>query len=127
MAGKNAKMQHPEMQPPPAVSTESILITEKIDAQGGRKVVICYITGAFTSAEMYGDVKMALHGRLSEVMVNIARQIYRHNVIYEKGRPVLYLNLKNAIYRFLISELLLYERIFPDMRGKGFEMNHYDT
>ena len=44
------------------------------------------------------DVKMALSGRLEEIMVNIAPPIYRNHKIYEKGRPVLYVNLTKALY-----------------------------
>ena len=58
---------------------------------------------SFLSADMDEDVKMALRGRLAELMVNIAPQIYTHFVIYEKGRPVLYVNLKEALYGCLGS------------------------
>ena len=40
---------------------------------------------------------MALYGRLSELMVKIAPQIYRQKVIYEKGRLVLYVTLNKAL------------------------------
>ena len=47
---------------------------------------------------MNKDVEMALHGRLSELMVNIAPQIYRKHMIYEKGSPIIYFRLKKALY-----------------------------
>ena len=53
-------------------------------------------------------------------MVNIAPQIYREKVIYNKVRSVLYFNLKKALYGYLIFALLLFERILADMRGKFF-------
>ena len=59
-------------------------------------------------------------------MVNIVPQIYRHNVIYKKGRPVLYVNLKKTLYGCLRLEFLFYERLVADMRGKDFELNTYD-
>ena len=80
------------------VSTESVLITATIDAHEGNDVGIWDTPIAFLSAYMDKDVKMALCGRLSELMVNIVPQIYRQNVIYEKGRPVLYITLKKALY-----------------------------
>ena len=61
----------------PTVSTESVLIAEKIDAQEGRNVGIWDTPGDFISADIYRGIKMDLHGRLAEVMVNIERQIYR--------------------------------------------------
>ena len=87
---------------PPTVSTESVLITATIYAHEGRKVGICNIPGAFLISDMDEDVKMVLRGRFAELMVNIAPQIYRHHVIYEKGRPVLYVTLKKAIYDCLM-------------------------
>ena len=59
------------------VSTESVLVTATIDAHEVRNVRIGDIPGAFLSADMYKDVKMALCGRLSELVVKIASQIYR--------------------------------------------------
>ena len=43
-------------------------------------------------------MKMALHGRLAELMVNIAPQIYRQHMMYENRSPVVYVNLKKALY-----------------------------
>ena len=51
----------------------------------GCDVGIRNIRGDFISEDMEEDLKIALHGRLAELMVNIAPQIYRHHVIYEKG------------------------------------------
>ena len=70
-------------------------------------------------------MKMALRGRLSELMVNISPQIYRQHAIYEKGSSVLYVNLKKALYGYLILASVFYERIVADMRGKGIELNLY--
>ena len=85
------------------VSMESVLLTATIDAHEGRDFGICNISGDFLDADMDKDVKMALRGRLAELMVNIAPQIYTHFVIYEKGRPVLYVTLKEALYGCLRS------------------------
>ena len=84
MAGSNTKRCYPETNPPPTVSTESVLITANIDAHEGRDVGICDILGAFLSADMDESVKMVPDGRMAELMVNIAPQIYRQHVIYEK-------------------------------------------
>ena len=107
----------------PTVSTDSTPTTAKIDAHEGCNVRICGIPGAFLSAEMDEDVKMALSGRLAELMVNIAPQIYRKHVIYEKRRLVLYVTLNTDLYNCLGSTLMFYEWFVADMRGKGFEPN----
>ena len=109
----------------PTVYTESVLITATIDAYEGRDAGICNILGAFLSADMDKDAKMALCGSLAELMVKLAPQIYIHHMIYEKGWPVLYVILNKSLYSCLRSGLLFYERLVADMRGKGFELNPY--
>ena len=60
-----AKRRYPWTQPPPTVSTKSVLITATIDAHERRDVGICNILCVFLSADMDEDVKMALRGRLA--------------------------------------------------------------
>ena len=61
---------------PPTVSTESVLTTETIDVHEGGDVRICDILVAFFSADIEEDVRMALRGRLSALIVKIVPQIY---------------------------------------------------
>ena len=59
----------------PTLSTESVLIVEKMYAHDRCNAGICDIPGAVISVDMDEEVKMALRGRLVELMVNIAPQI----------------------------------------------------
>ena len=104
----------------PKVSKEPVLIKATIDAHEGSSIRICDIPGDFLSADMDEDVKMAWRGRLTELMVNIANQIYRQHVKYEKGRPVLYITIKKALYSCQRSSFMFYERLVVDMRGMEF-------
>ena len=47
-------------------------------------------------------------------------------MIYDKGRPVLYVTLKNTLYGCLISVSLFYEHIVEESRGRVFELNPYE-
>ena len=67
----------------PKVSTEFVLIMVIVNTHEGRDVGIFDIPGAFLSADMEKDVKMALHERQKGVMGNIFPQIYRYIVIHE--------------------------------------------
>ena len=71
------------------MSTESVLITSTIDTHKGRDFRIYGIPDAFISENMDEDAKMSLCGKLSELMVEIALQIYHHHVIYKKGSTIL--------------------------------------
>ena len=104
----------------PTVYKESILIMATIDAHKGRDVMICNIPGAFISADIDEDVKMALSVRLARLMVNIAPQIYRQHMIYENGSLVLYVTLNKSLYGFLRLKLLFYEQLVADIKVKFF-------
>ena len=64
------------------------------------------------------SVKMVPDGRMAELMVNIAPQIYRQHVIYDKERPVLYITLKKSLYGCPMSVFMFYENLVEDMRSK---------
>ena len=83
---------------PHTVYRESVLIREKIVTHEGCEIGICDIPGAFLSADMDENVKMGMRGRLVELMVNIAPQIYRQHVIYKKAKPFLFVTLKKVLY-----------------------------
>ena len=105
---------------------EYVLIPATVNAHAERNARICDIPGDFLSADMDEDVKMALRGRLAELMVNIAPKIYIHHVIYEKARMFLYVTRKEVLYGCLILILLFYDRTVADMRSKGFDLNPYN-
>ena len=123
---KQCKKLVPRYATPHNVSTDSVPITATIDVHEGCNVGICDMMGAFRSADMDEELKMVLRGSLDEPLVNISPQIYRHHMIYEKGRPILYAPLKKALYGCLRLEFLFYKRLVAYMRGKGFELNPYD-
>ena len=68
---KQRKKAVPRNSTPPTVSMESVLIKSTFDAHEGRKVGVRDILDAFLSAYTDEDVKMALRGRLSELMIKI--------------------------------------------------------
>jgi hypothetical protein len=61
----------------PTVSLESVLITAAIEAHDGRDVAVVDVPGAFLSADMDEEVLMTQRGRLEELMVKTAPNIYR--------------------------------------------------
>ena len=64
------------------MSTESLLITATIYALEVCNVGICDIPGDFLSVDMDEDMKMALRGKLVELIVKIAPQIYSYLTWY---------------------------------------------
>jgi hypothetical protein len=61
----------------PTVALGSVLITATIDAFEKREVSIVDVPGAYLTADMDEEVCMCLRGRLAELMVKTAPEIYR--------------------------------------------------
>jgi hypothetical protein len=82
----------------PTVSTESLFLSCVIDAKEERDVATCDIPGAFMQADMEGTVHMQLEGEMAELIVKLDPKLYRKYVRYERGKPVIYVRLKKALY-----------------------------
>ena len=123
MMRKNVKKVVPGDATPPTMSKESVLITATINTHEGRYIGICNIPGDFLNTDMDKDIRIALRGRLAELMANIELQIYIHHMIYLKVRTVPYVTLKKAPCGCLRFLLLVYEQLVENMRGKRFEIN----
>jgi hypothetical protein len=111
----------------PTVALESVLITATIDAFEKREVAIVDVPGAYITAYMDEEVFMCLRGRLAELMVKTAPEIYRKYIyVGPDNKPVLYVKLQKALYGFLRSALLFYLKLLKDLEVNGFKLNPYD-
>jgi hypothetical protein len=73
------------------------------------------------------EVYMCLRGRLAELMVKTAPDIYRKYIyVGSDNKPVLYVKLKKALYGCLRSALLFYKKLLKDLKDRGFVVNPYD-
>lgn len=70
--------------------TESVLIAMAIEATEGCDVAVIDLPGAFLNAEMDEVVHMVLCGKLAELMVKFALQVYQEYVtLGTKREPML--------------------------------------
>ena len=69
---------------------------------------------------------MKIRGALVDMLVQIAPEIYKDFVSYERGQKILYVQVLKAIYGMLQSALLFYKKIRNDLIEYGFEINPYD-
>jgi hypothetical protein len=70
---------------------------------------------------------MKMVGALAELMVKTNPKMYRHCVVLEKGRSVLYLQLQKALYVMMKRALLFYRKLVSELKEMGFEINPYDS
>ncbi len=111
----------------PTMSTEAVFITAVIKAHEGRGVACFDIPGAFLHANSDEDITMILKGRLAELMVQVAPNLYRKYIsVDRKGTAMLYVKMQKAIYGLLRSALLFCRKLMTDLEGNGFVLNPYD-
>jgi hypothetical protein len=109
------------------VATESVFITAIINAHEGRNVACFNIPGAFLHADVDKDITMVLKGRLAELMVQVAPNLYRKYItVDKKGTAILYVKMQKALYGLLRSALLFYKKLLADLESDGFVLNPYD-
>lgn len=113
----------------PTVYIESIFISCAIEASEGRCVAIIDLPGAFLHADCPDHVIMCFHGRLAELMVLVAPQVYRKYVTTyakgeAKGEPVLFVKLQKALYGMLKSALLFLQEVTYRPGGKRVHREH---
>jgi len=111
----------------PTVSLEAMMISCAIDAKEGRYVIVTDIPGAFLHADMEGEVHMILEGTIAELIVKLDPSMYRKYIWHsQKGRPMLYVQLKKALYGTLQAALLFWKLLSSTLQEWGFTINRYD-
>ncbi|EJK61698.1 hypothetical protein THAOC_17766, partial [Thalassiosira oceanica] len=113
----------------PTVCLDSILLMSTISAKEGRVNAAVDLPGAYLSASRDGEktLHMTLRGRIAELMVAAAPEVYRDYVTVDRqGRKILYVELKKALYGLVKSALLFYRKLWGDLASQGFEINPYD-
>ncbi len=73
------------------------------------------------------DVLMVLKGKLAEMMVQTAPQVYRKYVTVDrKGTKILYVKLQKALYGLMRLSLLFYRMLWKELEEYGFIVNPYN-
>ena len=78
----------------PTVAIEAVMLSCVIDPHEHRDVATVDIPGAFMQADMDELVHMRLDGKMAELLVRVDPSRYEKYVVYENGKPVLYVVLK---------------------------------
>ena len=89
-----------------------MFLTGVIDAHERRAKAIIDVANAFLQAYNDERILMLLRGKLAEMMVRIDPSLYRKYMTYsDKGVPMLYVRLNNALCGMLRAALLFYKRL----------------
>ena len=82
------------------------MMTFVIDMMDNYSIANTDIFGTFLQTNMEGTVWVQLYGVLSEMLLKINPKQYKYKVVIERGKKVIYVVLKHALYRALISSPL---------------------
>ena len=83
---------------------------------------------SFLHDDLDEDITMVLKGRLAELMVQVAPNLYRKYISMDrKGMAILYMKMQKAMYGLLRSALLFYRKLVEDLVINGFKLNPYDS
>jgi hypothetical protein len=99
---------------------EAVFITEVVDAYKEHNVACFDIPRAFLHADSDKGITMILKGRLAELMVQVAPNLYRKYIsVDRKGMAILFVKMQKAIYGLLRSVLLSTRCLLPIWRALG--------
>ena len=110
----------------PTVAIESLMLSCTIETREGRDVATADIPGAFMQADMDKLVHVKLEGQMDELLVRLDPKLYRKYVQLEKGKSVLYVEHKKALYGTLRASLLFWKKLSAKLVEWGFKINPYD-
>eukprot|EP00957_Ditylum_brightwellii_P077882 5919371-Ditylum_brightwellii.AAC.1 len=109
------------------VSPEIVPLTSMTNAKEGQDVVMTDIPAVYLNADMDDKVIMVMEGRLAELTVQTAPELYQKYLgVGKNNTPILYVKLRKALYRCLKSALLFYNKLVGDLKQLGFKVNPYD-
>ena len=110
----------------PTVSTDALLMTLIIDAMEEREVGTADVPGAYLQADMEDYVILKMTGRSVDALCETDKA-YKEFVATERGKRVIYLRLKKALYGCIKSAMLWYNLFTENLSDMGFNINPYDT
>ena len=111
----------------PTVKTESLLLSCTIDANEKRSVMTCDVPGAFMQVDVDEVVHVRLEGALAELLTKVDPELYTKYQTVEKGKTVLYVQLKKALYGTLSAAMLFWKDLSGHLLDEGFTPNPYDS
>ena len=113
----------------PMMATELVFITAIIDAHKGHDVACFDILATFLHPDVDEDIVIVLKGRLAELMVQVAPNLYQKFItVDKKGTAILYVKMQKALYGLLRSVLPFYRKLMADLKeGDGFVLNPYNS
>jgi hypothetical protein len=108
------------------VAIKALFLSSVIDAKEGRSVVTLDIPGAFMQTDMDEVLYMKFEGPLAHLLTKVDPKQYNQFMATERGKQVMYVKLKKALYGTLQAALLFWKDLSGYLQEMGFKLNPYD-
>ena len=105
----------------PIISTEALFLIFLIDEMEYQEVSTVDITREFMQEDMEVEtVNIKMEGKMVKIMTKLDPKLYCKYITTEKGRPVLYMDLKKSLYGTLQAALLFWRNLTSSLKEWGF-------
>jgi hypothetical protein len=109
------------------VAIESVFLTSVIDTKDGRQVITLDILGAFMQTDIDEVIHVMLEGPMARLLVKVNPKLYEQYLEEDRrGKPVLYVTLKKALYGTLQAAILFWKDITGTLTDMGFVIDPYN-
>ena len=72
------------------------------------------------------DIHMKLEGKMVSILTQMDKKLYKKYTVQEKGKPVIYVRLRKALYGTIQAALLFWKNLSKTLKSWGFKINPYD-
>ena len=103
------------------------MISIMIDAYERRDVATADVAGAYLHAKLDDFTLLKVEGESVDILCRVSKKYKVFVTIEKKGKKLIYLSLKKALYQCVKSALLWYDLFTGTLREIDFELNPYDT
>ena len=111
----------------PTPHLKSVLLLPGIVAWECCKVRCFDIPSAFPTTDMDEEVVMILKGDLSDLLIQLAPDLYGPYTTKDaRGKTLMYVLLQKVLYGLMRSSLLFYRKFRGELEKYGFVVNPYD-
>ena len=102
------------------------MLTTINNAPKGNDVAVMDIPGAYLSAGRDDEMHSVFRDTLTGLIVAVGATLYRPFVSYTMGQAVLYARPRKALYGYIKSVFLFYEKLVGAFEAYWFKINPYD-
>ena len=83
------------------------------------------LPGHFLQLDMDGLIILKIQGPLAKLLVEMNPEMWKKHLQYKRGRHVIYVKCKNAIYGTINTVILVYRELVGYLADWEFEQNFY--